>query len=512
MHVTTSKCNHYFGVANRFSSSPVFVLLVVVGIILLFSPPLCAAQEDTTPPNANPPPTVDAATHISQGDAFLKAGKYEDALQSFTEAIKVDPDNFNTYYKRAGLYLLRGKHKQGLDDLGRTLERNPSFVQARLRRGKVRLQLGSFAEAEADLKRVLQDKPDSDLAKKQLVELEKCSRDMDAAKASLESSPEEALRLIGQVLEIATDCKEARLIRARAYLKAKQYHSVLEDTMSVMKQEAGNLEALFLRGQAFYYLGEREAAIKHYSQALKYDPEHSASKAEFKRLSKLEKAQNSAEENLKASKFQEALQDFETALLLEPSSEFVTPKLFLGKCKALVSLKQPSQAVEACTKAIELDGQLLDAYLQRAEAHLLDSDYDKALHNFQKAREIQPQNQQANEGIQRTQRLQKMAKRKDYYKILDVTKTASDAEIRKAYRKLALVWHPDKHDADKKEEAEKKYVEIAEAYEVLSNEDARRRYDNGEDLDVQPNFQQGGGFPFGQGGGGNPFHFTFHWG
>jgi len=412
--------------------------------------------------------------------------------------------------------LLKGKHKNGLDDLGKVLERNPSFVQARLRRGKVRMTLCNFAEAEADLQQVLREKPDSELAKKQLADLEKCSRDMDSAKASLDSSPEEALRLIGQVLEIATDCKAARLIRARAYLKAKQYHSVLDDTMSVMKQESGNLEALFLRGQAFYYLGEREAAIKHYSQALKYDPEHSASKFEFKRLSKLEKIQNSAEENMRANKFQEALQDFETAIQLEPASAFVTPKMYLGKCKAHVQLKQATHAVDACTRVAELEGGgggqiMVEAYLQRAEAYLLLDDYDQALHNFHKARELQPQNQQANEGIQRTQRLQKMAKRKDYYKVLEVPKTASDAEIRKAYRKLALIWHPDKHDADKKVEAEKRYVEIAEAYEVLSNEDARRRYDNGEDLEVQPNFQRGG-FPFGQGGGGGPFHFTFHWG
>lgn len=157
---------------------------------------------------------------------------------------------------------------------------------------------------------------------------------------------------------------------------------------------------------------------------------------------------------MKGNRFQEALQvtskllvgykltyiqDFETGIQLEPDSQFVTPKLWLGKCKALVGLKQGPGAVAACGKALELDGQLIDAYLQRAEAHLLENEYDQALHNFHKARELQPQNQQANEGIQRTQRLQKMAKRKDYYKVLDVSKSASDAEIRKAYRKLALV-------------------------------------------------------------------------
>jgi DnaJ family protein B protein 6 len=64
----------------------------------------------------------------------------------------------------------------------------------------------------------------------------------------------------------------------------------------------------------------------------------------------------------------------------------------------------------------------------------------------------------------------------DYYRVLEVTKQASNAEIKKAYRKLALKWHPDKNP-DNPEEANKKFKEISEAYEVLSDEKKRRVYD-----------------------------------
>jgi molecular chaperone DnaJ len=67
-----------------------------------------------------------------------------------------------------------------------------------------------------------------------------------------------------------------------------------------------------------------------------------------------------------------------------------------------------------------------------------------------------------------------MAKR-DYYEVLEVSKTASSEEIKKAYRKKAIQFHPDKNPGDK--EAEEKFKEAAEAYEVLSNEDKKRRYD-----------------------------------
>jgi molecular chaperone DnaJ len=67
-----------------------------------------------------------------------------------------------------------------------------------------------------------------------------------------------------------------------------------------------------------------------------------------------------------------------------------------------------------------------------------------------------------------------MAKR-DYYDILGVNKNADDQEIKKAYRKLAIKFHPDKNPGNK--EAEEKFKEAAEAYEVLSNADKRARYD-----------------------------------
>jgi DnaJ family protein B protein 6 len=57
---------------------------------------------------------------------------------------------------------------------------------------------------------------------------------------------------------------------------------------------------------------------------------------------------------------------------------------------------------------------------------------------------------------------------KDYYEILEIPKNASEADIKKAYRKLALKWHPDKNP-DNQKEAEKRFKEISEAYEVLSD-------------------------------------------
>ncbi|MCI3029839.1 molecular chaperone DnaJ [Desemzia sp. C1] len=87
-----------------------------------------------------------------------------------------------------------------------------------------------------------------------------------------------------------------------------------------------------------------------------------------------------------------------------------------------------------------------------------------------------------------------MAKR-DYYEVLGVSKGASDDEIKKAYRKLSKKYHP---DINKEADADEKFKEIAEAYEVLSDANKRAAYDQYGHASTDPNFGAGGGF----GGGG----------
>ena len=69
-----------------------------------------------------------------------------------------------------------------------------------------------------------------------------------------------------------------------------------------------------------------------------------------------------------------------------------------------------------------------------------------------------------------------MSAKRDYYEVLGVEKSASQDEIKKAYRKLAKKYHPDMNK-DNKEEAEEKFKEISEAYEVLADPDKRSKYD-----------------------------------
>ena len=88
--------------------------------------------------------------------------------------------------------------------------------------------------------------------------------------------------------------------------------------------------------------------------------------------------------------------------------------------------------------------------------------------------------------------------KRDYYEVLGVAKGAGEDEIKKAYKKMARKYHPDLNPDNK--EAEEKFKEVNEAYEVLSDADKKSRYDQFGHAGVDPNFGAGG---FGGGFDGN---------
>lgn len=198
------------------------------------------------------------------------------------------------------------------------------------------------------------------------------------------------------------------------------------------------------------------------------------------------------------------------------------------------------EADESCSKAIEFDESVVEAWTARGEARLKGEKFQEAVNDYTKAVELDPNNRDIQRSLQNAQLELKKSKRKNYYKILGVSKDASSRELKKAYRKLVKKLHPDKNVGKSDEEiqkAESEFREVNEAYDILVDPgkhtkqscmwicfhiddilsiDKRRRFDSGEDMEDDGS---GGGGHHGFGGFGDfgrgfnfqngGFHFKF---
>ena len=107
--------------------------------------------------------------------------------------------------------------------------------------------------------------------------------------------------------------------------------------------------------------------------------------------------------------------------------------------------------------------------------------FDLARYDYEKVRELEPSNREIKNIIENCKIQEKKAKKKDYYKILKINNNATPEEIKKAYRKLAPKYHPDKtHGSDEaKKNSEKMFRDVTEAYQVLSDPKKKQMYDSG---------------------------------
>jgi len=166
--------------------------------------------------------------------------------------------------------------------------------------------------------------------------------------------------------------------------------------------------------------------------------------------------------------------------------------LLLNQAICYTKLGKNDLAIPTLNRAIKYKPNYAKALVKRGEVNMVLENWNEAIRDFNEASEHDSNGFGVQEKLKGAQAAAKKAKKKDYYKILGVSKQAQEPEIRKAYKKLALKWHPDKHNNsdDDRAKADKMFREINEAKDVLTDREMRDKYDNGMDLDQ---IKSGGG-------------------
>jgi DnaJ homolog subfamily C member 3 len=490
--------------------------------------PSSSSSSSTTAPK-------DSAKLLSAGDREFRAKAYDVAIKLYGESINAATSPIQkskALYARHKAYIPLEKFSHAIADLTACVDLDASSttsgsappVLPLLQRANLQLLTGRCQEAVSDYERVLSLDSSKRDAHSRLPHARECASALDRA-AQWETHGHWAAardELTNAVAENrATHAPALLLRRAEAQIKlasetpisANDIETALGDLARVLKMDSKNLKAYALRGRALYSHGDYTTARAHFQECLALDPEHSECKSLYKFVKSVIKARDQGEAAAREGRWTDAVTAWSQGIAADTTSAVwlreAYPKLARAQFNAGPSMYDA--AINSARVAIQHDDSNADPHAVLAEIFLKREDFEEATREAKAASERDRGSNEIQHLLQRCEAALKQSKTKDYYKILGVSRSAEQGEIKKAYRKLALEWHPDKVESDKKEEAVKRFQDIGEAYEVLSDEEKKGRYDRGEDVSGQQQQQQQGGHPFGFGGfpqgGGFQFHF-----
>eukprot|EP00588_Corethron_pennatum_P012053 CAMPEP_0194278944 /NCGR_PEP_ID=MMETSP0169-20130528/12799_1 /TAXON_ID=218684 /ORGANISM="Corethron pennatum, Strain L29A3" /LENGTH=439 /DNA_ID=CAMNT_0039023267 /DNA_START=323 /DNA_END=1642 /DNA_ORIENTATION=+ len=434
--------------------------------------------------------------------------RYDDAISYYGEAVKIEPENSTNYFKLFRVHQRMRRQKDALIDLSKAIKYDPDRHEYRKQRAKILVSIGRCSDAIFDYEHISESGsepiPEARIA-------EECKDQIIAAENFYERGDwQNALNFLNSAIGHTDQAPELYMQRAKVALELMDYYSTVSDAGRVIKIDSNNIEAYQLRGDAYFWLGEHEMSKNHYREALRFDPEHEGCKNGHRLIKKIEKKAKKADAAADNGNHKDAIAMWTELINYVDGHQIYETPILHKIAKSHSELGEHEEAYSMAKHAAEV-GDRVEGLILLGDLQLAGEMYQDSIRSYREAEdenENDGNSRTIQEKIQAAETALKQSKTKNYYKILEVKRNADLKEIKKAYKKMALQWHPDKN-VENQEEASSKFQEVAEAYEVLSDDEMRGRYDRGEDVFEN----QGGGqrqhnpfSHFQQGG----QHFRFH--
>jgi DnaJ family protein C protein 7 len=388
-----------------------------------------------------------------------------------TAAIEADPKNATYYSNRAAALMSANRFGEALEDCKTADQLDPGNQKILMRLGRLYTSLGRPDEALVAFDSI--EPPCSVKDKQPALTMQKHIRQAEENLKSASSGSmviyalNEAERGLGAGVDRP---RKWSLMRGEAYLKMNNPNTLGDAqnvAMALLRNNSQDPEALVLRGRIMYAQGENDKAIQHFRQALSCDPDFKDAVRNLRMVQKLERMKEAGNAAFKAGRFQEAIDTYTEALQVDPSNKNTNSKILQNRALCNTRLKNWAPAIADCDKALELDPGYTKARKTRAKALGESGNWEEAVREYKAIQEANPSEPGIAKDIRNAELELKKSKRKDYYKILGIEKDATEQQIKKAYRKLAIVHHPDKNRDDPT--AEERFKEIQEAHETLSD-------------------------------------------
>lgn len=480
-----------------------------------------------------------AEDYKAQATTHYKAGDFPNALKYYTLGIETHPDVV-LYSNRAAVYMMLNKYEEASADCQSAIALDPEYTRAYVRGGRVELALGNIEKAISLCSSAISKDPGNDEASKLRNQSRNIWTKLGAMRGATNNGEyQEAVKMGKIVLDACTQSVALKKEYINVLLSAGKLKDANEMSSELSRSSCvkSDPSILHLRAKVLFYQGHAVQAMNHLQLALRADPDSTECAKLLRQIRKAENLKEAGNTAFKENKYAEAFKIYGDALEIDPKNKAYNARLHTNRAATLMREKKHGEAIEEASRAIELDPGYVKAYIRRAQAYVAMADkesLENALRDYNKGKDIvntipgmldgankadappadtpeasigtgDDKNQlllTCKEGIKSTRVALKEASKKDYYKILGLDRASnpSDDDIRKAYRKAALKWHPDRHATATEAEAKKAesmFKDVNEANDVLSDPNKRRLYDAGR---YDPNGGGDADFAGGMGG------------
>lgn len=363
----------------------------------------------------------------------MSANRFLQALEDAQRALELDPENYKIMHRLARILTNLGRPAEALDVLSKV--QPPASAKDR-------------STAEAMLRHITQAEDSLNNGK---------------GGSLVVFAIDQARQLLGPGVKTP---RKWTLMTGEAQLKIGNdngFGKAHDVAISLLRDNNQDPDALLLRARAYYGQGDNDQALKYLKMSLGLDPDNKKAFTLLRMVQKLVRTKEEGNAAFKAKNYQRAIELYTQGLEIDAANKDTNSKLLQNRAQARIALKDYEKAIEDCTEALRLDPGYVKAQKIRAKAYGGSGNWEEAVRDYKNVAEANPGEKGIQEDIRNAEFELKKSKRVDYYKVLGVSKDASDQEIKKAYRKMAIQYHPDKNP----DSTDEKFKEIGEAYETL---------------------------------------------
>ena len=455
-----------------------------------------------------------------KGNALFKEKRYDDAIIYYEKAIKINNSIEVLYSNKGTCEKKLEKYKEAIRDYKKALEINPKNTKNLNRLASVYIIVGNLGEAKMTQQKALNFEPNNSEYKEQMGTIEKIIEDEQKMREKInEQKFDEAEEICKKLIEKVSDFSDLK----KNYIKILIENVKLKDALAYINKAINFEDKMkdpefdYLIALTLYFEGEYEKAKKQINLMKQKNNFNEQTEQLLKKVNEIEGIKNKANEIFKQKKYEEAIEEYTKILEFDPQNKKFNSLILANRALCYQKLKKNTEALRDSNQSVKLNPYYARGYVKRGNVYMELKMFDDARADFQKAKELDPSVSGIEGYLNDAKNQQEKARKRDYYAILGIDRNANEHDIKRAYKKMAMKYHPDRNaeSEETKKMAEKKFIDVNDAYSVLSDPKKKSMYDQGIDP-LNPEEASSGGMHFGGDasdilkmffGGGSPFSF-----